>query len=63
MGWDYVSELWPPTDVLFIPQVIYGHEESWWNDIDMGLILVRPPELSGNSTSSHVVATREELAK
>jgi hypothetical protein len=34
MGCDYVSELRQPTGLLFIPQVIYEHEEPWWNDID-----------------------------
>jgi hypothetical protein len=34
MGCDYVSELQPPTGILFAPQVIYGHGESWWNDVD-----------------------------
>jgi hypothetical protein len=32
--WDFVSELRPPTCLLFIPQVIYVHGEQWWNDID-----------------------------
>jgi hypothetical protein len=27
MGWDDVSELQPPTGLLFIPQVIYEHGE------------------------------------
>jgi hypothetical protein len=31
---DDISELWPPTGLLFIPQVIYEHGELWWNDID-----------------------------
>jgi hypothetical protein len=35
MGRDYISELRPPTGLLFIPQVIYEHGEPWWNDIDM----------------------------
>jgi hypothetical protein len=25
MGWDYISELWLPTDLLLIPQVICEH--------------------------------------
>jgi hypothetical protein len=33
---DYVSELLPLTDVLFIPQMIYENGEPWWNDIDRG---------------------------
>jgi hypothetical protein len=34
MGRDHVFELWPPTGLLFIPQVIYEYGESWWNDTD-----------------------------
>jgi hypothetical protein len=34
MGCDYVSELPPSMGLLFIPQVIYEHGESWWNYID-----------------------------
>jgi hypothetical protein len=33
-GWDYVSELWSPTHLLFIPQVICECGESQWNDTD-----------------------------
>jgi hypothetical protein len=29
-----VSELRPPTGLLFIPQVIYEHGEPWWNYTD-----------------------------
>jgi hypothetical protein len=29
MGWDYVTELWPPDGLLFTPQVIYEHHLSW----------------------------------
>jgi hypothetical protein len=36
MGWDYISELRPPTGLLFILQVIPEHGEPWWNDIDRG---------------------------
>jgi hypothetical protein len=36
MGWDYVSELRPPTALLFIPRVIQERGGSWWNDIDRG---------------------------
>jgi hypothetical protein len=39
MGWDFVSELWPPKGLLFIPQVIYKHGELWWNDIDRGKLV------------------------
>jgi hypothetical protein len=30
MGWDYVSELWPPTSLLFIPRVTCQHGGPWW---------------------------------
>jgi hypothetical protein len=45
MGSVYVFEMWPPTSLLFIPQVTYEHGEPWWNDIG-GEFLIRPPELS-----------------
>jgi hypothetical protein len=47
----FVSELQAPTSSLFIPQVIHEHREPWWNDIDKGKLVIRPPQLSGNSTS------------
>jgi hypothetical protein len=34
MGWDDVSELWPPVGLLFIFWVIYECDEPRWNDID-----------------------------
>jgi hypothetical protein len=48
---------------LFILQVIHEHGEPWWCDIGRGKLLIRSPELSGNPTSSHLVAKQEELAK
>jgi hypothetical protein len=33
---DYVSELLSPTDILFIPHMIYEFGERRWNDIDGG---------------------------
>jgi hypothetical protein len=33
---DYVSELLPPTGVLFIPQMIYEYGEVGWNDTYRG---------------------------
>jgi hypothetical protein len=50
VGLDYVSELWPPTGLLFIPYVIYERGEPWWNDIDKEKLLIHAPELSGNPT-------------
>jgi hypothetical protein len=37
--------------LLFIPQVIYKHGEPWWNNIDRGKLLIRPPEISDNPAS------------
>jgi hypothetical protein len=34
MRWDYVSELLPPTGLVFISQVTYEHEEPVQNYID-----------------------------
>jgi hypothetical protein len=34
MGWDYVCELWPPVDLLFISEMIYEYGEPRWNGID-----------------------------
>jgi hypothetical protein len=49
--------------MLFIPHMIYEHEKPWWIDIDRGKLLIRPPVLSGDSTSSNLVVKQEELAK
>jgi hypothetical protein len=40
-----------------MPQVIYEHEEKWWN-VNTVKLLILPQELSGNPTSSHLVAGR-----
>jgi hypothetical protein len=48
---------------LFISQVINEYREPWCNDINRGELLIRPPELSGNPTGSHLVAKKEELVK
>jgi hypothetical protein len=50
MRWDYVCELRQPTGLLLMPQVIYEHGEPWWNDMGRRKLLIRPPELSGNTT-------------
>jgi hypothetical protein len=34
LWWNYVSELQPPSGLLFILQVIYEHVKARWNDID-----------------------------
>jgi hypothetical protein len=58
MGYDYISELWPPSSLLFIPQVIYKHGKPWWNNVDRGKLLIHPPELCGNPTSSIITASK-----
>jgi phage pi2 protein 07 len=52
---DDVSELRSPTDLLFIPQVIYEHGKPRWDAIDGGKV-IRPSELTGRASSSHLVA-------
>jgi hypothetical protein len=57
MGWDYVSELRPPTGLLFIPRVICEHGKQWWWWCRLGItpdsstraLAVLPPETSGIS--------------
>jgi hypothetical protein len=52
-GWDSVCELRPPMGQLFVPQLIYEHGEPWRDDdAGSGKCLTRPPELSGNTTST-----------
>jgi hypothetical protein len=63
MGLEYVSELRPPSGLLLIPQVRYKHGEPWWKDIDRVKVVIRPPQLSGNPTSSHLVGKQEDLEK
>jgi hypothetical protein len=56
------SELWPPTGLLFIPQVTL----AWRTMVEryrQDKLPIRPPELTGNPTSSHLVAKQEVLAK
>jgi hypothetical protein len=54
MGSDYVSELRPPTCLLFIPHVIYERGEPWRNDADRTKLVTRAPELSGNPTTRDI---------
>jgi hypothetical protein len=55
--------LLPPVSLLVISQVIYEHKEPWWNDIDKGILQIRPPELSCKPANSHLVAKQEKLLK
>jgi hypothetical protein len=36
MGWNFVSELRPKMDLLFILKMRYEYGEQRWNDIDKG---------------------------
>jgi hypothetical protein len=49
--------------LLFIPQVIYKHEEPRRSDTDRIKLLIRPPELSVNHTSKSSGSKKEERAK
>jgi hypothetical protein len=42
MRWDNVSELRPPTGLLFIPCITYEHGEPWWSDIDRRNLPILP---------------------
>jgi hypothetical protein len=44
------------TGLLSNPFVIYEHGEPWWNDIGRRKIMIRPPELSGNTDSRALVS-------
>jgi hypothetical protein len=39
---------------------MYVHGEPWWNDINSRKLMILPSELSGNSTSSHLVVKQED---
>jgi hypothetical protein len=41
-----VSSLWPPTGLLFIPQVTDECGESLWNDTDRGNLKMSEKNLS-----------------
>jgi hypothetical protein len=59
-GWDYVSELRPPTRLLSITQAIHEYGRQQRNDTDRGKLMILPPKVSSNSTSTHLVAMQEE---
>jgi hypothetical protein len=58
-----VSELLPPTCLLFIPQEIYELGEPWGNDTDRVRHLIDPPGLWQSYQHIYLVAKQEELAK
>jgi hypothetical protein len=51
---DYVPELRPTKDLLFIPTVIYEQEEPRWNDIERGN---RKKKLEEKTCSSAILPT------
>jgi hypothetical protein len=51
MGRNYVSELQPPTGLLFILLMMSEYRETRWNNIDRRKFLILSPELSGNPAS------------
>jgi hypothetical protein len=48
---------------LFISQVIYEHGELWWDDTDSVKLMISLTELTGSSSSSHILLKPEEPAK
>jgi hypothetical protein len=55
--WDYVCELWPQMDLLFILQILYEHGEPRRNDIDSG----RPRVMEENLSQCHVVHQKSHM--
>jgi hypothetical protein len=64
-GWDYVSELRPPTGLLFISpdDSLYEHGEPWWDDIDRGNSWFVHQSPWQSYQQSHIVAKQEELGE
>jgi hypothetical protein len=56
-GWDYVSELIPLTDILFISQMIYEYGERRWNDIDRG----KPKKSEKNLSQCHFIKHKSHM--
>jgi hypothetical protein len=51
---DDVSELRPPTSILFIPKAIHEYGESRWNDIDRGKLKNSKKNLPSVHHKSHM---------
>jgi hypothetical protein len=51
MWWDFISELRPQTDLLFVPQIIYECGEPQRNDIEEG----KPNNSEKNQSQCHFV--------
>jgi hypothetical protein len=60
MGKDSISDLWPTTGLLFIPQVIYAHGKLGWNNINRGKI---PDLFTRDLWKYYLVANQEELGE
>jgi hypothetical protein len=57
IGRDYVSELLPPTGLLFIPQMIHEYGKSWWNDFDRA----KPKNAEKNLAQCHSVNHKSHM--
>jgi hypothetical protein len=57
MGSDYVSELLPLTDILFIPRMMYGYAERQKNAIDRG----KPKNSEINLSQCHFVYQKSRM--
>jgi hypothetical protein len=43
--------------------MIHEHGEPWWNGIDRGNLLIRPPHLWQAYQQNHLVANQKELGE
>jgi hypothetical protein len=43
--------------------VIYEPQEPWWNENGREKLLIHPPEVSDNPTSSHLIAKQDEMGE
>jgi hypothetical protein len=52
-----ISELWPPTGLLFVSQAILEHVEPWWNNIGR----VIPKNSEENLSQCHFVHHKSHI--